>query len=73
VARWLNGNMCCGLFWGAGDFAAGHRRGAGFGRDAHGWHRARLCWSELMPWRWRILAALFAGVMLAVAAALSSA
>ncbi|STR66539.1 Ferric hydroxamate ABC transporter [Klebsiella michiganensis] len=40
-----------------------------FGRDAQGWHWASgTLLDELMPWRWpRILAALFAGVMLAVA------
>ncbi|XNM66862.1 iron chelate uptake ABC transporter family permease subunit [Escherichia coli] len=40
-----------------------------FGRDAQGWHRASgTLLDQLMPWRWpRILAALFAGVMLAVA------
>ncbi|SUX75558.1 iron-hydroxamate transporter permease subunit [Citrobacter freundii] len=40
-----------------------------FGRDAHGWTWASgAMLDELMPWRWpRILAALIAGVMLAVA------
>ncbi|EOH6332012.1 Fe(3+)-hydroxamate ABC transporter permease FhuB [Citrobacter koseri] len=40
-----------------------------FGRDAHGWNWASgALLDELMPWRWpRILAALIAGVMLAVA------
>ncbi|MEB0866038.1 Fe(3+)-hydroxamate ABC transporter permease FhuB [Citrobacter youngae] len=40
-----------------------------FGRDAHGWTWASgAMLDELMPWRWpRILAALVAGVMLAVA------
>ena len=40
-----------------------------FGRDAQGWHWASgTLLDQLMPWRWpRILAALFAGVMLAVA------
>ncbi|EBK0970020.1 iron ABC transporter permease [Salmonella enterica] len=40
-----------------------------FGRDAHGWSWASgTLLEELMPWRWpRILAALMAGVMLAVA------
>ena len=40
-----------------------------FGRDAQGWHWASgTLLDELMPWRWpRVLAALFAGVMLAVA------
>lgn len=40
-----------------------------FGRDAHGWTWASgTLLEELMPWRWpRILAALMAGVMLAVA------
>ncbi|MBR7616329.1 Fe(3+)-hydroxamate ABC transporter permease FhuB [Citrobacter braakii] len=40
-----------------------------FGRDAHGWAWASgAMLDELMPWRWpRILAALIAGVMLAVA------
>ncbi|EMF0720190.1 Fe(3+)-hydroxamate ABC transporter permease FhuB [Citrobacter freundii] len=40
-----------------------------FGRDAHGWSWARgAMFDELMPWRWpRIMAALIAGVMLAVA------
>ncbi|MBJ4953678.1 Fe(3+)-hydroxamate ABC transporter permease FhuB [Salmonella enterica subsp. enterica serovar Goldcoast] len=40
-----------------------------FGRDAHGWSWASgVMLDELMPWRWpRILAALVAGVMLAVA------
>ncbi|EMN7476530.1 Fe(3+)-hydroxamate ABC transporter permease FhuB [Salmonella enterica] len=40
-----------------------------FGRDAHGWTWASgTLFEELMPWRWpRILAALMAGVMLAVA------
>ncbi|MFE4111686.1 Fe(3+)-hydroxamate ABC transporter permease FhuB [Kosakonia sp. YIM B13611] len=40
-----------------------------FGRDATGWHFARgQLLEELMPWRWpRIVAALTAGVMLAVA------
>ncbi|MEY6294055.1 iron ABC transporter permease, partial [Salmonella enterica subsp. enterica serovar Corvallis] len=40
-----------------------------FGRDAHGWTWASgTPLEELMPWRWpRILAALMAGVMLAVA------
>ncbi len=39
-----------------------------FGRDAHGWTRASgALLDDLMPWRWpRIMAALFAGVMLAV-------
>ncbi|MCV4770453.1 iron chelate uptake ABC transporter family permease subunit, partial [Escherichia coli] len=40
-----------------------------FGRDAHGWlwaHGDLL--EQLLPWRWpRVLSALFAGVMLAVA------
>ena len=40
-----------------------------FGRDAHGWTWASgALLDDLMPWRWpRIMAALFAGVMLAVA------
>ncbi len=40
-----------------------------FGRDAHGWSWASgAMFDELMPWRWpRIMAALIAGVMLAVA------
>lgn len=40
-----------------------------FGRDAHGWTWASgALLEDLMPWRWpRIMAALFAGVMLAVA------
>ncbi|WP_342322167.1 Fe(3+)-hydroxamate ABC transporter permease FhuB [Kosakonia sp. BYX6] len=40
-----------------------------FGRDAQGWHWASgTLLEELMPWRWpRIIAALTAGVMLAVA------
>ncbi|MBJ3592681.1 Fe(3+)-hydroxamate ABC transporter permease FhuB [Salmonella enterica subsp. enterica serovar Saintpaul] len=40
-----------------------------FGRDAHGWAWASgAMFDELMPWRWpRIMAALIAGVMLAVA------
>lgn len=40
-----------------------------FGRDAHGWTWASgAMLDELMPWRWpRILAAMIAGVMLAVA------
>ena len=40
-----------------------------FGRDAQSWHWASgTLLDQLMPWRWpRILAALFAGVMLAVA------
>ncbi len=40
-----------------------------FGRDATGWHWARaICSEELLQWRWpRILSALIAGVMLAVA------
>lgn len=40
-----------------------------FGRDAHGWTWASgAMLDELMPWRWpRVLAALIAGVMLAVA------
>ena len=40
-----------------------------FGRDAHGWSWASgVMLDELMPWRWpRIMAALIAGVMLAVA------
>ncbi|EFA9463992.1 iron ABC transporter permease [Escherichia coli] len=40
-----------------------------FGRDAHGWTWASgELLEDLMPWRWpRIMAALFAGVMLAVA------
>ncbi|MBS2140952.1 iron chelate uptake ABC transporter family permease subunit, partial [Escherichia coli] len=39
------------------------------GRDAHGWTWASgALLDDLMPWRWpRIMAALFAGVMLAVA------
>ncbi len=39
-----------------------------FGRDAHGWTWASgALLEDLMPWRWpRIMAALFAGVMLAV-------
>ncbi|MBJ8835342.1 Fe(3+)-hydroxamate ABC transporter permease FhuB [Citrobacter freundii] len=43
-----------------------------FGRDAHGWTWASgAMLDELMPWRWpRILAALIAGVMLAVAGCL---
>lgn len=46
-----------------------------FGRDAHGWNWASgALLDELMPWRWpRILAALIAGVMLAVAGALFNA
>ncbi|MRE26921.1 iron chelate uptake ABC transporter family permease subunit, partial [Klebsiella quasipneumoniae] len=38
-------------------------------RDAHGWTWASgALLEDLMPWRWpRIMAALFAGVMLAVA------
>ncbi len=40
-----------------------------FGRDAQGWHWASgTLLDQLMPWRWpRVFAALFAGVMLAVA------
>lgn len=40
-----------------------------FGRDATGWHWASgALLDELMPWRWsRVMAALIAGVMLAVA------
>ncbi|WP_142502991.1 Fe(3+)-hydroxamate ABC transporter permease FhuB [Klebsiella sp. 2680] len=40
-----------------------------FGRDAQGWHWASgTLLDQLLPWRWpRILAALFAGMMLAVA------
>ncbi len=40
-----------------------------FGRDAQSWHWASgTLLDQLMPWRWpRVLAALFAGVMLAVA------
>ena len=40
-----------------------------FGRDAHGWQWASGdLLAQLMPWRWpRVLSALFAGVMLAVA------
>lgn len=40
-----------------------------FGRDAHGWSWASgAMFDELIPWRWpRIMAALIAGVMLAVA------
>jgi iron complex transport system permease protein len=40
-----------------------------FGRDAHGWQWASGdLLEQLMPWRWpRVLSALFAGVMLAVA------
>jgi iron complex transport system permease protein len=58
-----------GLRWAACDAAAGAPVALAFGRDAHGWHWASGdLLEQLMPWRWpRVLSALFAGVMLAVA------